>query len=94
MNTSAEPVILVAGTTVAEFYPLFISGSIAWCNSRDIKSFLAVHAVTVSEALGYKVTEAIDPSLNTLEKQKLEQLVLDYPDFQTNLDMLMWLTIR
>ena len=81
MNTSKEPVELVAGTTVAQFSPLVTSGTTCYTrtNARDKNAF-SCSAVNASESLRSKFDEAIDPSLSMHEKQKLERLLLDYSD--------------
>ena len=90
MNTSKEPVELVAGTTVAQFSLLVTSGT--KCYSRTnarYKNAFSCSTVNASESLRHKLDKAIDPSLSMLEKQKLECLLLDYSDvFRMNLDMM------
>ena len=81
MNTSKEPVELVAGTTIAQFLLLVTSGTKCYsCTNARYKNAFSCSTVNASEPLRHKLDEAIDPSLSMLEKQKLECLLLDYSD--------------
>lgn len=80
MNTSNDPIELVAGTNVAEFSPLVNTASPKRTEFGKVGTSVTCGAVGTAQSMKQQFREAIDKSLSSTETKQLEQILCDFSD--------------